>query len=124
MNVSKPVLSHDANGLTDLKREAVKDPTAALRPVAKQFESVFMQMMIKSMRSATEDGGLFSDEGGKMARDLFDNQMAVNLSEKGGIGIADALVKQLAPSAESQSLQLSLRADGNRTAERGSSTNQ
>jgi len=124
MNISKPVLSHDANGLTDLKREAVKDPTAALRPVARQFESVFMQMMIKSMRSATEDGGLFSDEGGKMARDLFDNQMAVNLSEKGGIGIADALVKQLAPSAESQSLQLSLRAGSDQTPDRSRRANQ
>ncbi|MFX5839736.1 rod-binding protein, partial [Acinetobacter baumannii] len=58
---------------------------------------------------AVPESGLFSSDSEKVYRDMFDNQMAVNLSEKGGIGLAETMVRQLAPSAESQSLQASLR---------------
>lgn len=107
MDAGKGVLFHDPRGLQALKREAVQDPAAAIRPVAKQFESVFMQMMLKSMRAAVPDGGLFNDEGTKAYRDMLDNQMAVNLAEQGGVGLADVMVRQLAP--QTQALQLSLR---------------
>lgn len=119
MDAGKGVLFHDPRGLQALKREAVQDPSAAIRPVAKQFESVFLQMMLKSMRAAVPEGGLFNDEGTKAYRDMLDNQMAVNLSEQGGVGLADVMVRQLAPAAhaqagangaqpQAQSLQLSL----------------
>ena len=109
MDASNGILFHDPNGLRGLKTEAVKDPSSALLPVARQFESVFLQMMLKSMRDAVPESGLFSSDSEKVYRDMFDNQMAVNLSEKGGIGLAETMVRQLAPSAESQSLQASLR---------------
>lgn len=106
------VLFHDPQGLQGLKREANADPSKALLPVAKQFESVYLQMMLKSMRAAVPESGLFSDEAGKAYRDMFDNQLSVNLAEQGGIGLAKVMVKQLTPSphsAETQALQLSLR---------------
>ncbi len=125
MDASKGVLFHDPRGLQALKREAVQDPAAAIRPVAKQFESVFLQMMLKSMRAAVPDGGLFTDEGGKAYRDMFDNQLAVNLAEQGGIGMADMMVRQLTPAAapatassrpEGQALQLHLHRSDKRDA--------
>lgn len=97
MDAAKGVLFHDPRGLQALKREAVQDPAAAIRPVARQFESVFLQMMLKCMRAAVPDGGLFTDEGGKAYRDMFDNQLAVNLAEQGGVGMADMMVRQLTP---------------------------
>lgn len=106
------VLFHDPQALQGLKREANTDPAKALLPVAKQFESVYLQMMLKSMRAAVPESGLFSDEAGKTYRDMFDNQLSVNLAEQGGIGLAKVMVKQLTPapqSAETQALQLSLR---------------
>lgn len=109
MDAAKGVLFHDPRGLQALKREAVADPAAAIRPVAKQFESVFLQMMLKSMREAVPEGGLFNDETGKLYRDMFDNQMAVNLAEQGGVGLADVMVRQLTPAAETQAVQLALR---------------
>lgn len=106
------VLFHDPQALQGLKREANTDPAKALLPVAKQFESVYLQMILKSMRAAVPESGLFSDEAGKTYREMFDNQLSVNLAEQGGIGLAKVMVKQLTPalqSAETQALQLSLR---------------
>ncbi len=111
-DISAGVLFHDPAGLSALKREAGEDPAKALLPVAKQFESVYLQMMLKSMRAAVPESDLFSDESGKAYRDMFDNQLSVNLAEQGGIGLAKVMVKQLtsAPqSAQTQALQLSLR---------------
>lgn len=109
---SSQVLFHDPQGLQGLKREASQNPSQALLPVAQQFESVYLQMMLKSMRQAVPEGGLFNEESMKTYRDMMDNQLAVNLAEKGGIGLAKVMVKQLSPapeSAETQALQLSLR---------------
>jgi len=109
---AKGVLFHDPAGMAALKREATDDPSKALLPVARQFESLYLQMMLKSMRAAVPESDLFSDESGKAYRDMFDNQLSVNLAEKGGIGLAEVMVKQLAPapqSAQTQALQLSLR---------------
>jgi len=87
-NSTPAVLFHDPQALQGLKREANADPAKALLPVAKQFESVYLQMMLKSMRAAVPESGLFSDEAGKTYRDMFDNQLSVNLAEQGGIGLA------------------------------------
>lgn len=108
MDAGKGVLFHDPRGLQALKREAALDPSAAIRPVARQFESLFLQMMLKSMRAATPEGGLFNDEAGKAYRDMFDNQMAVNLAEQGGMGLADIMARQLAPTAQGEAVRLGL----------------
>jgi len=111
-NSTPAVMFHDPQALQGLKREANADPAKALLPVAKQFESVYLQMMLKSMRAAVPESGLFSDEAGKTYRDMFDNQLSVNLAEQGGIGLAKVMVKQLTPapqSAQTLALQLSLR---------------
>lgn len=85
----------DLNGLQELRRQARDDPQAGLRAVAQQFESIFLQMMLKSMRAATPGDDLFNSQQGDMYRDLFDGQIAMKLSERGGIGLADVLVRQL-----------------------------
>lgn len=116
---------HDFSGLASLRRAAGESPEEAALPVAQQFEALFLQMMLKSMRDAVPDGGLFSDGGQKMYREMLDSQLSVNLSEQGGIGLAPVIARQIsqqtpaaapgAPAAapgnnaSAQSLQLQLR---------------
>jgi flagellar protein FlgJ len=68
--------------------------------VAKQFESIFTQMVLKSMREANYGDPLFDSQAGNAWQGLFDQQLAVSLSDKGhGLGIAEMLVRQLGGNA-------------------------
>ena len=88
---------HDLNGLTDLKRASREDPDAAIDEVAKQFESMFIQMMLKSMRDALPKDGLFSSNDMDTYTEMADQQIAVNMAESGGIGLSDVIARQLRP---------------------------
>jgi len=85
----------DLNGLAELKNQAREQSPEALREVAKQFESVFLQMMLKSMRDASLGEGLMENDQTQFYRDLYDKQLAIHLSEKSGIGLADMIVEQM-----------------------------
>lgn len=86
----------DFQGLTRLRAEAHTNSPETLRAVAQQFEALFTQMMLKSMRDASLGDDLF-DGGGetKQYRDMFDQQLALTMSKGRGIGLADMLVQQL-----------------------------
>lgn len=85
----------DFSSLTALRKDARKDPQASLRKIAHQFESLYIKMMLKSMRDASMGDPLFDSNTSKVYRDMFDNQLAIDMSDHGGIGLADMLVKQL-----------------------------
>ena len=85
----------DLQGLAGLKREARVDERAALRETARQFESLFIKMMLSSMREASEGDPIFDSDQSQMYRGMFDDQMSLELSAGRGIGLADALVEQL-----------------------------
>jgi len=103
MNSEGPISSAsvytDFSGLTALKAKARGDQKAATAEVAQQFEAMFLQMMLKTMRQASLAKGLFDGEAMQKYRDLHDQQMAVHLAESGGIGLADVIEKQLAGGA-------------------------
>ena len=84
----------DAGALGNLKLQAKNDPKQALTAAAGQFEALFMQMLLKSMREALPQDGPLSSETSKTYTGMFDQQMAQQLAKK-GVGIADMLVKQL-----------------------------
>ena len=88
---------HDLNGLTDLKRASRENPNAATDEVAEQFESMFIQMMLKSMRDALPKDGLFSSNDMDTYTEMADQQIAVNMAKSGGIGLADVIARQLQP---------------------------
>jgi len=67
---------------------------AALKEAAKQFESLFMRELIKSMREATSKSGLMDNEGSDMGTDMLDQQFAVQLSGLPG-GLSGAIERQL-----------------------------
>ena len=85
----------DFSQLESLKAEAQANPNAALEEVAQQFESLFMQMMLKSMRDATVKSDLFSSDQMDTYQTMADQQTALSLSQQGGIGLARVLVEQM-----------------------------
>ena len=86
----------DFQGLDGLKYAAKGKSPDAVRAVAKQFEALFLQMMLKSMRDASPGDPMLDDDQTNMYRDMYDKQLALDISNKGkGIGLADMLVKQL-----------------------------
>lgn len=85
----------DPKGLSALKLDAKTQSPESLRAAARQFESLFTQMMLKSMRDATPKDPLLGSDQQDFYQDMFDSQMAKQLSKGKGLGLADMLVKQL-----------------------------
>jgi peptidoglycan hydrolase FlgJ len=85
----------DPTSLTALKREASAQTPEALRETAKQFESLFTTMMLKSMRDATPGDSLFGSDQQDFYQDMFDQQLSAQLSKGKGLGLADVLMRQL-----------------------------
>ena len=86
---------HDAQALSRLKLASKENPEAAAREVATQFEAMFIQMMLKSMRDAVPKGGLFNSNDMETYTEMADQQIAVNLSKSGGVGLAEVITRQL-----------------------------
>ena len=94
----------DLNRLNQLKVGKDRDGAENVRKVAQEFESLFMNEMLKSMRSATEvmsQDNPFNSQASKQYQDMHDQQLSVTLSkEGGGIGLADVLIRQLSKQQE------------------------
>ena len=88
-------LAADASSLGKLKLQAGQNSQAAIKETAKQFESLFMRELIKSMREATMKSGLLDSPGGDLGTDLLDQQFAVQMSGRPG-GLSDLIAAQLA----------------------------
>jgi len=86
-------LAIDGNSLNSLKRGNTDSPES-IRAVARQFEGVLMNMMLKSMRDTVPQDGMTDSEQGKMFMGMLDQQLSTNLSQK-GMGLTDVLVRQL-----------------------------
>jgi flagellar protein FlgJ len=86
---------HDASALTRLKHVSRDNPEQAAKEVATQFEAMFIQMMLKSMRDAVPKGGLFNSNDMETYTEMADQQIAINLAKSGGIGLADVITRQL-----------------------------
>jgi len=86
---------------TTLRAAADKNDPAALREVASQFEALFLQTMLKSMRDASLAEPLFGDSDSlEMYQDMMDKQLAVEMASGRGIGFADIIVRQLGGEAK------------------------
>jgi flagellar protein FlgJ len=87
-------LAVDANSLGDLKRAAGQNTPDSIKETAKQFEALFVGMMMKSMRKATPSDGPMDSEQGKMFTSMLDEQISQKIASR-GIGLADMMVKQM-----------------------------
>ena len=94
-------LALDSQGLDKLRLQAKQSPDKALKGAAQQFEQVFLNMMLKSMREATPQEGMFDSEQTKMFTGMLDQQLAQSMSSGHGVGLADVMVRQLSHSSMS-----------------------
>ncbi|SPE19388.1 Flagellar rod assembly protein/muramidase FlgJ (fragment) [Burkholderiales bacterium] len=87
-------VAEDSRSLDKLRQLANKDPAKAVKQVATQFEALFMQMVLKSMRDATPKSGLLDSSDQQMYTSMLDEQLAQKIAT-GGTGLADVIARQL-----------------------------
>ena len=90
----------DTKGMGDLKQAAKAGAPEALKGAATQFEAMFINMMMKSMRDATPQDELTGSEQTKMFTGMLDQQLSQNMAKR-GVGLADMLIRQLSAQATS-----------------------
>jgi len=83
----------DFDGLGQLKGQARTDAKSAIRETAQQFEALFLQMMMKSMRESIVKSELSESTTMETFEGMFDKEVSVQLAKKNSIGLADMLVK-------------------------------
>jgi flagellar protein FlgJ len=97
-SISKPqdyTIYTNLQGLEELKRQAREDQRAALKPVAQQFEALFLEQILKQSRQVKLDDGWLEGSHIDTYYDMYDKQLAQDLSAKGSLGFADQIVEQL-----------------------------
>jgi flagellar protein FlgJ len=85
----------DFTGTQQLRNQAKRDPKAALKETSQQFESVFIQMALKSMRKASPKSDLVNSQQAETYRDMYDQQLAVEMGKRAQFGVANLLNRQL-----------------------------
>lgn len=86
-----PGLAADPKNLDTLRRELRDAPDEGRAEVGRQFESLFIQIMLKNMRSATLSPGATDSDQSRFYQDLFDTQISQQLAQGRGLGIGQAL---------------------------------
>jgi flagellar protein FlgJ len=89
-DVVGPKSSYDFSGLSELKARAANDASdaAAIKKAAQQFEAMFLQMMMKSMRATVEKGGLLDSKASETFEQMYDQQIVMAMAERGSTGLA------------------------------------
>jgi len=104
LSISSSAFAQQAQSYTDLAslnkvtELAKTDESAALKDIAKQFESIFLNIALKSMRDANAafaEGNFLNSNQSEMYQGMFDNQLSLTLSQNGGFGLADSLIRQM-----------------------------
>ncbi len=99
-------LALDTKSLGNLKQSAKDGSPEALRGAATQFEAMFINMMMKSMREATPTDGMTDNEQTKTFTTMLDSQLSQTMAKR-GMGLADMLVRQMSSqTANAQALAI------------------
>jgi peptidoglycan hydrolase FlgJ len=87
----------DLTGLEQLRQRAAHADPGALKEAAAQFDALFIGMMLKSARAASLGKGIFDSEASNQYLELMDDQVALELARKGGLGFGKMLLEQISP---------------------------
>jgi peptidoglycan hydrolase FlgJ len=85
----------DFGSLAQLKGDAARDPSKAVRKTAEQFEAYFIQQMMKTMRDSIEKSDLVEGGNMEMYQDLMDKEVSLSMAKRGGMGLADMMERQM-----------------------------
>jgi flagellar protein FlgJ len=94
MAASTTGLALDPRGLERLRADAGASPEKSIKDASRQFETLFVNMLLKSMRDAAPQDGPLDSEQTRMYTGMLDQQLAQAMSAR-GIGLADVMAKQL-----------------------------
>ena len=97
-------LAFDTKSLDALRQSAHNNSPEALKSAATQFEALFVNMMMKSMRQAGSQDGMFDNEQSRLYTSMLDQQLSQKMASR-GLGLADAMVRQMSNNAMSQAVQ-------------------
>ncbi|MFO1435232.1 MAG: flagellar assembly peptidoglycan hydrolase FlgJ [Gammaproteobacteria bacterium] len=97
------VAGTDFGALAGLRAQARENSPEAAKAVAKQFEALFVQTMLQSMRQASLATGAFDSSQTEQFQDLFDKQISMDIADRGDLGFAKTLLQQIAPKQEADS---------------------
>ena len=88
--ISDPKTSYDFAGIGALKAQAARDgrDDDAIKKTADQFEAMFLQMMMKSMRSTIQKGGLLDSAGTETFEQMLDQQFAMAMAGRRSTGLS------------------------------------
>ena len=95
MNALDTANALDPNSFNELRRLSRENSPAAIGAAAKQFEALFLQMVLKSMRDAGPRDGFMDSEQTRMFRSLLDQQLSIQMARAGGTGLSEAIARQL-----------------------------
>jgi len=86
---------YDITGLAKLRVEAINDESVAAKKVGTQFEAMFLQDMLKSMRAAIEPLKDEMSESSELDtfQEMFDKEVSISMADRGSLGVADWLVR-------------------------------
>ncbi len=94
-SVAAQQVYHSFDGFQQMRAQARSGDSEALSGAAKQFESVFVQMMLKAMRDTVPEGGLFDSETSDFYEGMFDQQISLNIANGKGMGLAEVIERQM-----------------------------
>ena len=83
----------DFSGLGELRGQAQQNQDKALKESAQQFEGLFIQMMMKSMREASMKDEENQSSGMDTFENMFDKEISVQMAKRGAMGVADFMAK-------------------------------
>ena len=87
-------LALDVQGLNSLRQSAKQNSPEALKASAQQFEGLFINMMLKSMRQATAAAGQEQSQDSQLYTSMLDQQLSQTMAQR-GIGLADMMLRQM-----------------------------
>jgi len=83
----------DFTGLGELRGQAQQNQDKALKESAQQFEGLFIQMMMKSMREASMKDEENQSSGMDTFENMFDKEISVQMAKRSAMGVADFMAK-------------------------------
>ncbi len=93
--VQSPSSHLDFEGLGRLRGQARTDSPAAAHEIGQQFEAMFVQMMLKSMREASPRSGFMQSQALDTYREMYDKEISIHLGRRGVLGIGEVLTKAM-----------------------------
>ena len=93
LGTATPQSALDFAGLGALRGKAQQKSDKATRETATQFEAMFIQEMLKSMRATVEKNELMGSDTEDQFQDMYDRELSMQMAKRGSFGVADMIVK-------------------------------